>query len=471
METPGLAPYRYCWPQVDLGTTAGWVEEEHGSAYVRRMPETTDELARDSRWPAFFPSPMCFVTTRGTDGRPGLEKVVGASIVNRFPYIIALSFCRKRLSGRHHVRGIFTEILEETGVVAVQFLPPGDPTDRAMDAIASVPEEQTEARIQRSDLEVRDALTNGSPVFREAYMVYEARLVAPGKDFSGRPIYERPWVDIGSHRVYFLEINAIQLRQDIAEGQSQIRWRSLPAWQPVNPLQGTVSVNGRKADDGLYKKGYTPHYAFPSAGTVAFEADVVRDGMAVKHLPPLPSDQVEVDNDRARWPCFFPSSAGMITAWADDDVPNLMPCGSTTILSRHPLVITPCVSYASINERYAPRASLDILRKTGRFGCGVPFINDTVVEAIKYAGTISIEHDREKIAHAGLEVISAEWAPVLSALPVHFDCQVIDEIRLGTHVMFMGEVKRIRVRSDVTPDNPIKWYPWADVDGQPPVEG
>jgi flavin reductase (DIM6/NTAB) family NADH-FMN oxidoreductase RutF len=426
------------------------------------MPESVEALAADSRWPAFFPSPICYVTT--ADGtHVALEKVVGASIVNRFPYIIALSFCTQGLSERHHVRGVFTDMLARGGAVAVQFLPPGPALESSMQAITTIPEAQTTARIASTGLSTRQALTNAAPVFDAAYMVYEASLVKPGRDFQGQPIYAMPWLDAGSHRIYFLEINAIQLRQDIAAGRSQIRWRSLPAWEPQFTLQKVGSANGSAIVSGRYQKGYTPHYAFPSSGTIAFEADAVENGMAVKYLPPLPKDQVEVDNDRARWPCFFPSSAGMITTWATDGTPNLMPCGSTTMVSRHPLMIAPCVSYAAINERYAPRATLDIIRQTGKFGCGVPFINDVVIDAMKYAGNTSLALDKQKVTHAGLEVQYAEWAPILPALPIHFDCRVVHEVPLGTHVMFLGEVRRIQIRADVTPRNPLEWCPWADI--------
>jgi dTDP-4-amino-4,6-dideoxygalactose transaminase/flavin reductase (DIM6/NTAB) family NADH-FMN oxidoreductase RutF len=457
-----LARYRYVWPNGGLHAGPGWRALDGKRAYVRDMPESLRELAEDSRWPAFFPSPICHVTL--TDGtRAALEKVVGASIVNRFPYVLALSFCKQELSARHHTRRVFTEMLEENGRVAVQFLPPGRALDRAMDAILAVPEERTHLRIAHSGLSTRRALTNDAPVFDAAYMVYEAALAKPGKDLQGEPVYPTPWIDVGSHRVYFLEIKAIQLRQDIAEGRSQVRWRSLPAWEPLFALHGSAAEGGDRAQNERYQKGYTPHYAFPSSGTVAFESDAVENGMAVKLLPPLPEDQVEVDNDRARWPCFFPSSAGMITTWAGDGSPNLMPCGSTTVVSRHPLVIAPCVSYAPINVRYAPRATLDFIRRTGRFGCGVPFINDMVVDAMRYAGNISFAQDGRKVAHAGLAVDPEEWAPVLPALPVHFDCQVRREVRLGTHIMFLGEVRRIRVRADVTEENPLEWCPWANV--------
>jgi flavin reductase (DIM6/NTAB) family NADH-FMN oxidoreductase RutF len=456
--SPGLRPYRYAWPRDDFAA-AGW-RPAAGGGWELALPESREALAADSRWPALFPSPLCLVTA--ADGATAvLERVAGPSIVNRFPYVLALSFCVVPLSGRHHARRAFTRALEAGGAAAVQFLPPGPELDRVLAVIEKTSDAQTAARIARTGLRTRPALTSRAPVFADAYLVYEGRLVRPGRDLHGEPIYPRPWHDVGSHRVYFLEVRAIQLRRDIAEGRSQIRWRSLPAWEPAvaAPDAPAAALPGAG-----YQKGYTPHYAFPSAGTIAFEADGVEDGMAVKHLPPEAADQVEVDNDRARWPCFFPSSVGMITTWADDGRPNLMPCGSTTVVSRHPLVITPCVGYAAVNERYAPRLTLDLIRKRRAFGCGVPYVSDRVVEAIKLAGNVSLQAAGDKVARTGLGVTRGPVAPVLDDLPVHFDCEVLDEVRLGTHVMFLGAVRRVRVRPDVTPANPLEWCPWADVD-------
>jgi flavin reductase (DIM6/NTAB) family NADH-FMN oxidoreductase RutF len=455
-----LAPYRYLWPREDLHRSGSWAAGSD-QAFYRTMPESVEELALDSRWPALFPSAICLVTT-GDGSSSALEKVVGASIVNRFPYIVALSFCQRPLSARHYVRSRFMEALERNQEVAVQFLAPGDALDRAMNTIAAIPDDRVTERIARADLPVRTARTNRAPVLTDAYLVYEARLVRPGRDFERVPIHAEPWTDAGSHRVYYLEITAIQLRHDIAQGRSQIHWRSLPTWTPGPSFHasGTEAIG---IDSAKYQKPYTPLYRFPSSGTIAFESDDVHDGMAVKYLPPLPEDQVEVNNDRARWPCFFPSSVGMITTWDEAGVPNVMPCGSTTIVSRHPLIVTPCVSYAAINDRYAPRATLNAIRRTGRFGCGVPFIEETVLAAIKYCGNISVAGNRNKVKESGLDIQASDWAPVPTALPVYFECEVVGEVRLGTHVMFFGEVRRIRVRADVTPDRPLEWCPWADV--------
>ncbi len=459
-----LSKYRYLWPASDINNIKEWSTSADNLFFERTMPEKDQELSIDSRWPAFFPSSICVVTT-SNGSRIALERSVGATIVNRFPYVIALSFCRQHLSERHYDRKLFTEIIEENESVAVQFLPPGPSFDMVMDAISTIPDENVHQRISGSDLSFRKAVTNTAPVFSDAYMVYEASLVKPGKDFNGNQIFGSPWVDVGSHRLYFFEVNAIQLRQDIAEGKSQICWRSLPAWEPISEKQGYLTTDDSAVQKKGYQKGYTADYRFPGSKTTAFESDNIENCMAVKHLPPLPEDQIEVDNDRARWPCFFPSSLSFVTTLAEEDVPNMMPCGSTMVVSRQPMTIAICIAYAAINERYSPRATLDFIRRTGKFGCGVPFIHENIISAIQYTGNISLTDDPEKLQHAGLKWELTKYAPALSALPIHYECRVVDEIRLGTHSMFLGEVRGIRVRSDVTPDNPLEWFPLAEVRG------
>ncbi|NQV46738.1 MAG: flavin reductase [Rhodospirillaceae bacterium] len=464
----------YKWPYSALEAASGWEAGGDTPFRQRDLPETPRQLAHDSRWPAFFPSPICFVTTANGE-EIAFEKVVGPSIVNRFPYIAALSFCREELSDRHHVRGRFAELLESGGSVAIQFLPQGDQLVRAMKAIAEISENRTSERLAIAGLETRSAKTVDAPILKDAYLVYEGKLVKPGKDFSGDPIYDKPWSDVGSHRVYFIEITAIQLREDIAQGKSQISWGGLPEWKPDPSLPSATGVSPKSGMAEHYQKGYTPRYKFPAANTVAFESDDHAHGMAIKHLAALPQDQIEVDNDRARWPCFFPSPTAMITTWTSDKQANLMPCGSTTIISRHPLIIAPCISYSAINERYGPRASLDIIRQAGSFGCGVAYIDENLTKAIRYSGTTSFTDDPDKIANAGLSVSPRARAPQLNESPIHFECDVVGEIRLGTHIMFLGEVKSILVRQDLTPDTPMTWSPWADIkeaDGAPsPANG
>jgi flavin reductase (DIM6/NTAB) family NADH-FMN oxidoreductase RutF len=463
MLPPDRAAFRYIWPYPGALSSPGWQFNDDLGRFVRPMPETREELAADSRWPAFFPSPICITTTEH-HGVAHLEKVVGASIVNRFPYVVALSFCRESLSPRHYIRRTFMDALEASGRVAVQFLMPGDSLARVMAAIANVPEDEPSRRFAAADLSTRRALSSEAPVFEEAYLVYECRLVKPGRDFDGVPINSGSWRDAGSHRIYFLEIESISLRDEIASGQAPLWWRSVPVWRggPSPKLPDALAIHRNNVlSRASFIKAYSPDYVFPGPGTIAFESDEHHGGFAIKHLPPLPEDQVEVDNDQARWPCFFPSSLGIITIQDCNGCLGGMSCGSTTILSRHPLTLAICVSYARINERYAPRASLELFSRADHFGCGVPIYRRDVLEAITYLGNVSRRLDSDKVTSCGLTPRQLGSTIGFDELPVHYGCRIVDRIRLGTHLMLLGTVEDVLVRSDVTPDTPLEWCPWA----------
>jgi flavin reductase (DIM6/NTAB) family NADH-FMN oxidoreductase RutF len=422
------------------------------------LHETAASIATDSRWPAFFPSPIGLLTT-GTGATATLERVVGPMIVNRFPLVMAISLCREQISDRHYARRTVMDTLEQTGAAVLQFVAPGADLSEALDAVATVPDADATSRLPRLG-PLRETTVTGTPMLRTAFLAYEGRLARPGTSIDGTPIYDHPWLDVGSHRIYFLEVLAIHLRTEIATGQRQIGWHSLPFWTPGQ------HVDAPAYDDSLlarqrYVKSYTPDYRFPASGTVAFEADEIVGDMSVRHLEPLAAGQVVVDNDRARWPCFFPSSAGMLTAWQPDGRATVMPCGSTAVVSRLPLTFAAAISNSAINERYAPRATLGFIRDRGRFGVGVPFTDDAVVRAISYLGNISAGRDPDKAAHAGLTLLDGATTPVVAQLPLTFDCRVTRELTLGTHVLVLGEVERIHVRRDVTAQRPVEWRPWA----------
>ncbi|MFH1189224.1 MAG: flavin reductase [Candidatus Omnitrophota bacterium] len=451
--------YIYRWPDLAFGADGRWKESAVKDFFSRKMPESPEELAADSRWPCFFPSPICLVTA-GDGHSAAFERVAGPVIVNRFPYVMAISVCRERLSERHYERRSFMKALESSREAAVQFCAPGPALDRALGVIGSTDDARSFDRIKSAGLASRRGVSVSAAVLSDAYMVYEGKLARPSTDLDGEKIYGNPWIDIGSHRVYFLEVSAIQLRHDIAEGASRISWRSLPSWHSPDAVTPHTGSGGKS----VYTKNFTPQYRFPSAGTTAFESDGIAEGMSVKKLPLMMKDQIKIDNDAARWPCFFPSPVTMVTSYAADGRPNAMPCGSTAVLARNPMTIAVSICYAKINERYSPRATLEDIRRSGAFGCGVPFIDKGITEAITYSGNVSIADDPDKIVNSGLSAGKAGASPVLRELPVHFDCRVTREIRLGTHIMFLGEVAGIMARGDLSPRNPLEWYPWADVE-------
>jgi flavin reductase (DIM6/NTAB) family NADH-FMN oxidoreductase RutF len=463
MTSENLKSYIYKWPYFNLEKSKDWRKSEESNFLVRDMPENREEMSKDSRWPSFFPSPICIVTT--TDGtKHVMEKVVCPSLVNRFPFIMALSYCDEKISSRHYERKNFMEVLQSGQSVAVQFLEPGKKLDTVMNSIANIPDEKTDSRIASTNLSTRKADTNDSLVFNDAYLVYEAKFVDQDEDFMGKTILTKPFEKVGSHKVFFLEVNAIQLREDISDGTSQIAWKSLPIWSPsIKKEDGNSDARDELLNKLKYIKGYNPNYHFPSKNTIAFEKDTVKNGMTIKYLPKAKDKGVILDNNRARWPCFFPSPVCFISSWKDENTPNVMPCGSTWAVSRDPFVISPCISYIDINERYAARASYHIIRKNKKFGCSIPYLNQKVIDSIRYMGNMSFTKDPKKVFNAGINIGKSKEFPLLTDMPINYSCEVIGEVYLGTHVMFLGKVNKIYVRSDLNINNPLEWCPWSEV--------
>src|SRR5436190_22480362 len=103
-----LKSYLYRWPTENLTESSVWRASAIPGFIERPMPEPEEALKRESRWPAMFPSAICLVTT-GDAEVCAIEKVVGPCIVNRFPFVMSLSFCRRSLSQRHYARRRFME--------------------------------------------------------------------------------------------------------------------------------------------------------------------------------------------------------------------------------------------------------------------------------------------------------------------------------------------------------------------------
>ena len=100
----------------------------------------------------------------------------------------------------------------------------------------------------------------------------------------------------------------------------------------------------------------------------------------------------------------------------------------------------PMVSISVRPERY----SYDIIKETGEF-----VINLTTKEltyATDYCGVKS-GRDVDKFKEMGLTALPGKEvkAPLIAESPVNIECKVVQELALGSHTMFVGEVVNVTV--------------------------
>ena len=105
----------------------------------------------------------------------------------------------------------------------------------------------------------------------------------------------------------------------------------------------------------------------------------------------------------------------------------------------------PMVSVSLRKERY----SHGLISSSGEFV--VNLVDEALAKATDFCGVRS-GRDVDKAAELGLKLLPAEGletAPRVDGAPVSLHCRVRQVIPLGSHDMFLGEVKAVTVRKDL----------------------
>ncbi|MBR6965830.1 MAG: flavin reductase family protein [Clostridia bacterium] len=105
----------------------------------------------------------------------------------------------------------------------------------------------------------------------------------------------------------------------------------------------------------------------------------------------------------------------------------------------------PMVSVSLRKERY----SHGLIASSGEFV--VNLVDEALAKATDFCGVRS-GRDLDKAKELGLTLLSAdgmETAPRVDGAPVSLSCRVVQVLELGSHDMFLGEVKAVAVRKDL----------------------
>ena len=133
---------------------------------------------------------------------------------------------------------------------------------------------------------------------------------------------------------------------------------------------------------------------------------------------------------------LYPVPAVMVSCGRENEKPNII-----TVAWAGTVCSDPAMLSVSIRpERY----SYDIIRETGEFV--VNLVTKELVFATDYCGVKS-GRDVDKYKEMGLTPLASQKvkAPGIAESPVNIECKVVQELALGSHTMFVGEVVNVTV--------------------------
>lgn len=155
--------------------------------------------------------------------------------------------------------------------------------------------------------------------------------------------------------------------------------------------------------------------------------------------------------DKQFWPdyksAFFPVSIVVVSV--DGPIrPNLITLGWAGILNSDPLMV-------GISVRPS-RFSNQLLHQKMAFGLNIP--QESQVAGVDYCGVVSGK-DIDKFTVTGWHSVRSQIleVPLIKEFPVNAECQIKQIIPLGTHELFLAEVKGIYVNNEYIAENSINW--------------
>ena len=133
---------------------------------------------------------------------------------------------------------------------------------------------------------------------------------------------------------------------------------------------------------------------------------------------------------------LYPLHAVMVSCGEKGKKPNIITVAWAGTICSDPAM----VSISVRKERF----SHDIIKKTGEFV--INLVNEDLVFATDYCGVRSGK-DVDKFSEMKLTPVSVEGvtAPAIEESPVNIACKVVEIKELGSHDMFIAEVKNVTV--------------------------
>lgn len=142
---------------------------------------------------------------------------------------------------------------------------------------------------------------------------------------------------------------------------------------------------------------------------------------------------------------LYPVPAVMVSCGHYENPGDEAACNILTVAWTGTICSDPAMVYVSIRPS---RHSYSMIKETGEFV--INLTTSALARAMDYCGVRS-GRDHSKFTEMNLTAQPAETikAPLIAESPVNIECKVTQILPLGTHDMFLAEVKAVRVNEDL----------------------
>ena len=135
----------------------------------------------------------------------------------------------------------------------------------------------------------------------------------------------------------------------------------------------------------------------------------------------------------------YPKPAFLVGSKVDENA-NFMAVAWSGIVNSEP----PMISVSIRPQRF----TLKGIEQNGTFSVNVP--SESQMKETDYCGIYS-GHREDKNQVCGFTVFygKLETAPLIEEFPINIECKVVHEQKLGTHIMYIGQIEEIHASEDV----------------------
>jgi len=135
----------------------------------------------------------------------------------------------------------------------------------------------------------------------------------------------------------------------------------------------------------------------------------------------------------------YPKPAFLIGANVNEKA-NFMAAAWCGIVNSEP----PMISVSIRPQRHTIRG----VRQNGTFSVNVP--SEDQMTEMDYCGIYSgAREDKNSVCGFSVFYGKLDTAPMIEQCPVNLECSVVHELELGTHFIFIGEIKEIHASGDI----------------------